>query len=98
MMARMCWTCNTEHDLDEACQQFSTARATRAAGMRSGLFGAPAEQYPVITAQFDSPCSAGDDICEGELIRADGEGGWVHIKCEDDPEIYSHDDAFGHEE
>lgn len=84
MTAQMCWTCNTEHDLDEACRQSPAARATRAAGGRSGLFGAPAEQYPVIAAQFDSPCSAGDDIYEGELIRADGDGGWIHVECEDE--------------
>ncbi len=39
-------------------------------------------------AGYDSECSAADcifgaDIEEGDLIQADGEGGWVHQECAD---------------
>ena len=86
MTARHCWTCNGEHDLDKACKQSPAARTHRAAGGSSGLFGGAASEpeQPAFEASYDGPCSAGDDISEGELIRADGDGGWIHVDCEDE--------------
>lgn len=42
---------------------------------------------PIITAGFDSPCDGTHMACdglirEGDDIRADGDGGWVHRGCE----------------
>lgn len=86
MSARRCWTCGNEHDMDEPCKQSPLARAQRAAG--GTLFGQGQSDdseiaRPTINAKYDGYCSAGDDISEGEPIRADGEGGWIHIECED---------------
>jgi hypothetical protein len=36
---------------------------------------------PVFPAGFDSECSEGDWINEGEDIRADGHGGFAHPFC-----------------
>jgi hypothetical protein len=62
------------------------ARAERAAGGRnSALFGGKGDVTPgpPFIASYDGECSAGDEIHEGDTIRADGEGGWIHIDCED---------------
>ena len=77
---RQCWTCNSEHDLDEACPGSSANRSAMAAG-GSLLFGSEA-LAPVIEASFAGPCSDGDWIEEGDSIRADGDGGWIHVGCE----------------
>lgn len=42
---------------------------------------------PLVDAGFDSPCdgthlSCDGHIREGDTIRADGNGGWVHKGCE----------------
>lgn len=42
---------------------------------------------PLIEAGFDSRCDGTHVMCdgfirEGETIRADGDGGWVHQGCE----------------
>lgn len=40
---------------------------------------------PEITAGYDGECSeCWGGIFEGDAIRADGEGGWVHSGCADD--------------
>lgn len=40
---------------------------------------------PFFTASYDDECSAcGDDIVTGEVIRADGSGGWEHQDCVED--------------
>lgn len=38
---------------------------------------------PVVTAAFEGPCSVdcGSMIEEGDDIRSDGAGGWVHADC-----------------
>lgn len=85
---RLCWTCNTEHDPDEACAQSATARSARAAGGNlSDLIDAARravrEFGPVFTATYESECDACDGaIWPGEAIRADGRGGWIHADTE----------------
>jgi len=88
-MSRRCWTCNTEHNMDEACRQSPAARSRRAAGGKDDFFDdTPSGNIklgPVLTAQFESEDSCcGDGIMPGEDIRADGEGGWIHARedCE----------------
>lgn len=44
---------------------------------------------PEFEARYDSPCDAsyctqGGQIWEGDTIRADGDGGYVHTECADD--------------
>lgn len=44
---------------------------------------------PEVTASRDGecdayPCYVGGLITEGDAIRADGEGGWVHSECVDE--------------
>lgn len=42
---------------------------------------------PWFTAQFDSECDdCGEDIEEGDQIRADGEGGYLCEECGQDEE------------
>lgn len=94
---RTCWTCNTEHDLDEACSASHTVRSMRAAGKPGNeladhttpdLFDTPDNGPgfgPVFTAGFDGEdACCGDGIIEGEEIRSDGQGGWIHAipECE----------------
>lgn len=46
---------------------------------------------PWFLAAFPGECVWGDEIQEGDMIRADGDGGWEHEGCaeidgiEDDP-------------
>jgi hypothetical protein len=87
-MARKCWTCNTEHDLDAACGASPAVRAIRAAGGpghelddTTALFDEPEERElgPVFTAVYDGEdACCGEGIEEGQQARADGEGGWIH--------------------
>lgn len=43
---------------------------------------------PIFTAGYDSDDSCcGEGIVEGERIRADGEGGWVHEDCSADEPV-----------
>ena len=86
MTKRRCWTCNTEHDLDEACPQSPTARGRRAAGAlddftATGLFGA--DPSPGMPAQFESECpECGEMIWAGETIkRGSDDNGFVHEEC-----------------
>jgi hypothetical protein len=83
-MIRRCWTCNVEHEPDEPCRQFPAARTARAVGGTHDLFD-DAEQPagprfgPIFMATYESNCaSCGDFILQGEGIRADGQGGWIH--------------------
>jgi hypothetical protein len=77
---RKCWTCSTEHDVDEPCARSDFARSSAAAGgSASQLFGLTTGFGTPFTASFDSDddcCGAG--IWEGEQIRSDGDGGWIH--------------------
>ena len=85
-MSRRCWTCNTDHDLDEACAKSMRGASVVAAGGRlaDDFFDAPNPKPPVITAAFDSEdACCGNGIEVGDRIRSDGEGGWVHEDCED---------------
>ena len=82
---RRCWTCNTEHDLDEPCGASMRAVSERAAGGSvSDLFmNAGSKLGPVFTATYDGEDSCcGEGIEEGDSIQADGEGGWIHQGCE----------------
>ncbi|GIF14805.1 hypothetical protein [Actinoplanes teichomyceticus] len=83
-MSRRCWTCNTEHDLDEACTTSMRGRTVTAAGGRlaDDLTERPG---PVITARFPgSDACCGEGIEAGDRIRADGHGGWIHEGCDDE--------------
>jgi hypothetical protein len=42
---------------------------------------------PWFLAGFDSECSHGDQIEVGEIIRADGEGGYEHRECFEDDAV-----------
>lgn len=86
-MARKCWTCGGEHDLDAACGASPAVRANRAAGgpgcelddRTADLFDESEKFGPVFTATYDGEdACCGNGIEEGESIRADGEGGWIH--------------------
>lgn len=96
-MPRRCWTCQGEHDLDEACPSNSTVRSMRAAGgpgatiydaTTPDLFDEPEDVPrfgPIFTATYESDCESCDEgIVAGEDIRADGRGGWIHAddQCE----------------
>lgn len=87
-MSRRCWTCNTEHDLDEACRQSPAAITRRAAGGSDDLFddAQDAPSFgPVFTATYDcDDACCGDGIESGQSIRADGQGGWIYAddQCE----------------
>lgn len=90
-MSRRCWTCNGEHDLDEACSMNQTVRSMRAAGSPGNtiydattpdLFDDPEDAPrfgPVFMAGYECECESCDEgIVAGEDIRADGRGGWIH--------------------
>lgn len=83
MSTRRCWTCNADHDIDEACKQSGQARAERAAGgTNSALFGGvPEDGHAALTAKYDGRCPACDDeIHVGDSIcRVDGQ--YVHEEC-----------------
>lgn len=83
-MSRRCWTCNSDHDLDEACAQSMRGRSVTASGSRLADDLFESRRRPVITASFrgeDACC--GEGIRPGDHIRSDGEGGWIHEDCED---------------
>jgi hypothetical protein len=44
----------------------------------------PGVKGPYFVAGFGSPCSQGDWIVDGDVIRADGDGGWEHETCTGD--------------
>lgn len=48
-----------------------------------GSIGADTEDDagPWFIAGYGSPCEYGDEIQEGDVIRADGFGGWEHRDC-----------------
>jgi len=92
---RRCWTCQGEHDLDEACPSNSTVCSMRAAGSPGNeiydattpdLFDEPDDGPrfgPVFTATYDSDDECcGDGIESGQQIRADGAGGYIHASAE----------------
>jgi len=89
-MPRRCWTCNSEHDLDQACRKSEAARTRREAGpgddwSSDDLFDDVHSFGPVFTASYETDDSCcGNGIEPGELIRADGRGGWIHAEngCE----------------
>lgn len=81
-MTWKCWTCNSEHDLDEACRASMTAHSARAAGGDPFMTPSEARFGPVFIASHDgNDVCCGDGIWNGERIRADGEGGFVHEEC-----------------
>lgn len=91
-MSRQCWTCMSNHDLDEACPSSYTVRSMRSAGQAGNqladhttpdLFDNTDEDAPkfgpILTAQMHGPDACCDEgIVPGEDIRADGRGGWIH--------------------
>lgn len=83
-MSRRCWTCNSEHDLDEACARpFQPGHeGAELDDQTSNLFDS-AEEFPqfgpVFMATHDGEdACCGEGIVAGEDIRADGHGGWIH--------------------
>lgn len=55
----------------------------------AGADAAADRRGPVFPAGFDGECAEpfcqfGGDIYEGEAIRADGDGGYVHEECAED--------------
>lgn len=82
-MSRRCWTCNTDHDLDEPCAQSMRGRSVTAAGGRPADDLFEGRRRTVITAAY----ATGDNCCgEGiepgdRIVRSDG--GWIHEDCED---------------
>ena len=96
-MPRRCWTCNTDHDMDDACPSSMVVRSVRSAGQPGNtladhtspdLFDDPGDAPrfgPIFMATYDGECAACDGlIAAGEDIRADGRGGWIHAddQCE----------------
>lgn len=85
-MSRRCWTCNSDHDLDEPCATSMRGRTVTAAGGRLGDDLHEREQAkagPVFVARWNSEdACCGEGIEEGDSIRSDGEGGWIHEGCE----------------
>lgn len=92
-VARTCWTCLSEHAIDAPCGANQAVRAQRSEGTPGNtIFDRTADLFdeadsfgPVITATYegeDSCCGMG--IEEGDRIRADGQGGWIHANedCE----------------
>ena len=86
---RRCWTCQSEHDPDEACPAGMLARSARAAGVSLSDLVDDArlgrEFGPVFMATYESDDDCcGEGIVAGEDIRADGRGGWIHAddNCE----------------
>lgn len=78
-MARRCWTCNTEHDLDEPCRESAQARAERAAGGSVGSLFGGAVAFP---ARYDGMCiPCGHEIEQGEMIIMSHEYGYIHEEC-----------------
>jgi hypothetical protein len=83
-MSRRCWTCNSDHELDEACAQSMRATSVVAAGGRIADDLFETRERPVFLASYrteDSCC--GEGIRIGDRIRSDGDGGWIHEDCED---------------
>jgi hypothetical protein len=84
-VARHCWTCNTDHDPDEACRRSASPGSDR--DLFDDAPAAPQESKlgPVSTATHggeDDCC--GEGIEPGDRIRADGHGGWIHEGCEEE--------------
>lgn len=87
-MSRRCWTCNTDHDLDAVCATSMRSRTVTATGGRladdltessSPRLGA------VVMARWNTEdACCGEGIDEGDRIRSNGEGGWIHEECEAD--------------
>lgn len=84
-MTRRCWTCNSDHDLDEACARSMRGQSVTAAGGRLSEDLFESRKRPVITAGYASEdACCGEGIQPGDRIRSDGEGGWIHEECEDE--------------
>lgn len=90
-LGRRCWTCNFEHDLNEACRASTAVRSVRSAGRPGNeladhtspdLFDNAEDSPqlgPVFMATYDcEDACCGEGIVVGEDIRADGSGGWIH--------------------
>lgn len=84
MTPRRCWTCNNDHDLDEACPKSASAVSAKAAGGKAtdALFDDAQKTFTfgrIFMAQHESDDDCcGEGIQPGEDIRADGRGGWIH--------------------
>lgn len=75
MLVRRCWTCQQEHDLDEACLNSMRARS-KAAASGQGVY-----------ARYHGTCEVcGRGMQAGQRIVAhpSEDGTWIHEECEED--------------
>jgi hypothetical protein len=75
-----------EDDREYPADRFDHPAGPRAVDVCAELAGTEPDDDtdgpgPWITAGFDGPCSHGDTIVDGDMIRADGDGGWEHREC-----------------
>lgn len=87
-LTNFCFTCNSEHDPDKACPPMPRPKPTAERRWGSDYSAGPIKMDlgPVFIARFQSECSAGDRIEEGDEIRTDGQGAYCHARedCEPD--------------
>lgn len=72
--------------MSKSCGASAVSRSRRAAGAQGDLFDDVTDGPtfgPTFTAtyQSDDEC-CGDGIEEGQSVRADGQGGWIHASAE----------------
>lgn len=75
-----CWTCNTDHDLDEACGR---PAYTRTAGehLFDDAAPDPRPDLRAFPARYRSECpDCWEDIWPGDMIVG-SDNGYVHVEC-----------------
>lgn len=82
-MSAKCWTCMSDHPADAPCAGLDPGPPDRTSDFFDNAEDAATsigtKFGPIFMATFPGTCSACDDlIYQGEDIRADGSGGWIH--------------------